>query len=91
MRQGILSKQAQKFLKRLPPKQAAQISRAILSLKTDPLPPDSKKRKGAPLYRVDIGEYRAVYDYDEQTATVYIVGKRNDSEVYRLLQRKWRG
>lgn len=91
MRQIVLSKQAQKFLKKLPAKQARQIAGAVMSLKTDPQPQDSKQLRGVLLWRIDTGEYRAVYDFDKKQVTVYIIGKRNDDAVYRLLQRKLKG
>jgi mRNA interferase RelE/StbE len=53
-----LSKQAQKFLGRLPPKQRRQVSGKIFQLAADPVPPDSKPLKGFPYRRADIGEYR---------------------------------
>jgi mRNA interferase RelE/StbE len=37
---------------------------------------------------VDSGEYRIVYDVTEDAVRIIIVGKRNDDEVYRLLDRK---
>jgi hypothetical protein len=43
-----LSKQAQKFLDRLPPKQRRQVSGKTLQLAGDPIPPDSKPLKGFP-------------------------------------------
>ncbi|AAY61453.1 putative cytotoxic translational repressor of toxin-antitoxin (TA) system RelE [Rickettsia felis str. Pedreira] len=33
-----------------------------------------------------IGEYRIIYRFNETTIYVILVGKRNDSEVYKLLK-----
>ena len=82
-----LSKQAQKFLDRLPPKQRRQVSGKIFQLAADPVPPDSKPLRGFPYRRADIGEYRIIYHFDEETLFVPAVGKRNDDDVYRLLRR----
>jgi len=43
---------------------------------------------GSPYLRLAVGEYRVIYRDDEETVHVVLVGKRNDSEVYRALQRK---
>jgi mRNA interferase RelE/StbE len=40
-----------------------------------------------PWRRVDIGEYRVIFRFDDSTIYVPVVGKRNDSEVYRHLPR----
>ncbi|AFZ45370.1 plasmid stabilization system [Halothece sp. PCC 7418] len=78
------------FLKGLQPKIAAQIAKKALSLNLNPLPNDSKQLKGYPnYYRVDCGEYRIIYRYQpkEDLVEVILVGKRNDDDVYRKLER----
>jgi mRNA interferase RelE/StbE len=78
------------FLKGLQPKISAQIAKKVLSLNINPLPADSKELKGySGYYRVDSGEYRIVYrfDPDEDLVEVVLVGKRNDDEVYKKLER----
>ena len=85
------SKQAQKFLSKLPPKQQRQIAEKIQSLRVDPFPGDSKFLKGyAPFHRATIGEYRIVYkvEQDDQLLLVTIIGKRNDDQVYKLLRQR---
>lgn len=77
------------FLKGLQPKIAAQISKKVLSLNVDPLPSDSKKLNGYPnFYRVDIGEYRIIYQFkpDLDLVEVILVDKRNDDSVYKKLE-----
>lgn len=78
------------FLKGLQPKIAAKIAKKVLALNVDPLPNDSKQLIGYPgYYRVDSGEYRIVYNFnpDEDLVEVILVGKRNDDEVYKKLER----
>ncbi|MCU0534215.1 MAG: type II toxin-antitoxin system RelE/ParE family toxin [Hydrococcus sp. Prado102] len=78
------------FLKGLQPKIAAQIAKKVLSLNIDPLPADSKQLSGySGYYRVDSGEYRIIYQFnpDEDLVEVILVGKRNDDEVYKQLER----
>lgn len=86
-----ISKAAQKFLRKLPPKQEAQVLRYFITLTENPYTPDTKILKGyEPLRRGTVGEYRVVYLIAQQTVRIVIVGKRNDSAVYRLLERKLR-
>ncbi|MEK6577686.1 MAG: type II toxin-antitoxin system RelE/ParE family toxin [Bdellovibrionota bacterium] len=83
-----LSKRALKFLSKLPPKQARQLATKILELRTNPEPPDSSKLKGYDNYRrADFGEYRIVYFVQEDVLMIYLVGKRNDDEIYKQLKR----
>ena len=86
-----ISRQAQKFLGKLPPKPKRQIAEKIQLLKTNPFPQDSKALKGfAPMYRVDSGEYRIVYQLEnDDLILIALIGKRNDDHVYRLLKRQY--
>ncbi len=53
----------------------------------NPKPHNSKKLKGHPYQRTDIGEYRIIYHVKEDVLKVALVGKRNDSAVYKELAR----
>lgn len=85
-----LKPKAKKFIKSLPPKHQRQVKDRILSLQINPIPHDAKKLMGYEHYiRVDIGEYRIIYRYEnvKDLITVVLVGKRNDDEVYRITKR----
>ena len=84
-----LHKQAVKFIDNLPQKQQRQIATALLSLQQNSQPQDSKKLQGYDYYRIDCGEYRIIYSWDLEVVSVYIIGKRNDNDVYRRLDRKF--
>jgi len=71
----------------LPAKQESQLVRRIAELARNPLAPDVKKVSGSDCFRVDSGEYRVIYTVHGDTLFVWIVGKRNDDEVYRKLKR----
>ena len=80
--------QAEKFLKKLPPKHNRQVSGKVQSLRENPFPNDSKPIKGSPGFsRVDIGEYRIIYYISIERLIIAVVGKRNDNEVYRKFKR----
>jgi mRNA interferase RelE/StbE len=80
-----VSKRARKFLDGLPAKQFRQIVKKIFSLQEDPRPQDTEQLKGYPFLRNDVGEYRIIYDVQEDTLRLILVGKRNDNDVYKQL------
>lgn len=84
-----LRRDVRKFVAALPPKHARQVARKILGLAENPEPHDSivLKGKSAAFRRADVGEYRIVYRVEGETLKVVLVGKRNDSEIYRRLKR----
>lgn len=88
MRKLDPTREALNFVMVLPAKQFRQVVGTILGLLKNPLPHDSILLSGSPHRRVDIGEYRVVYDYSDETLRILVVGKRNDDEVYRALKRK---
>ena len=81
------SKRSRKFLLRIPAKHAGQITRKAESLAVNPFPSDSERLKGYVLHRADIGEYRIIYYLDGALLHIYLIGKRNDGEVYKQLKR----
>ena len=83
----LLEKKVVKYIHKLPPKHQKQVAKKIQELLEDPISNDSKILKKYKLWRADIGEYRIVYTFDKSVLHVIIVGKRNDSAVYKLLKR----
>jgi mRNA interferase RelE/StbE len=77
-----------KELAELPPKQYRQVVGAILDLMNDSRPHYAKPLAGSPYLRLAVGEFRVIYRDGEETVHVVLVGKRNDGDVYRMLQRK---
>lgn len=88
MKKLDLTHDALKFLEHLPPKQFRQAVTKVFELMEDPEPHDSKQLVGYEFRRADIGEYRIVYRFDREFLYVYLIGKRNDDEIYRRLARK---
>jgi mRNA interferase RelE/StbE len=85
-----LSRQATKFLKRLPPKHDRQLAMKITALRDNPVPTDAIMLKGAAsdYRRADIGEYRIIYRVVGDTLEVVVIGRRNDADVYKTLSRR---
>jgi mRNA interferase RelE/StbE len=85
------TRDAQKILDTLTPKQFRQIVQKVFALLADPRPHDSKELKGYPFLRNDIGEYRIIYDVqNDDTLRLICVGKRNDDAVNKKLERQER-
>jgi len=83
-----LSRQAERLLRNLPVKTGKQIAKKLVALQTHPYLPTSKSLRGYPnWYRAKSGEYRIIYQVEQDTLIVLLIGKRNDDEIYKLLGR----
>ena len=62
----------------------------MLALLANPEPHDSKQLKGSKdnNRRAYIGEYRIIYRVENEDLLVLVIGKRNDDEVYKILNRQ---
>ena len=82
-----IKKPALDCLTELQAKQFRQVMLNIIRLTKDPYPNDSEKLTGYPYHRIDIGEFRIIYDVEnEETVRIILAGKRNDDEVYKRLR-----
>ena len=88
MRKLDLTHDALGFLKTLPPRQFRQVVSQTFELMVNPEPHDSQMLVGYEYRRADIGEYRIVYRFDRDFVYVALIGKRNDSDIYKRLARK---
>jgi mRNA interferase RelE/StbE len=81
---------AKKELKKLPKNVSARILEKIILLSSEPRPNGSKKLKSFDLpnnpyknlYRIRIGDYRAIYAIEDQVLVVVVVKIANRKEVY---------
>ena len=88
MRQLDITRQVDDFLDKLPPKQFKQVYSTIMDLRKNATPHDSIKLSGSKEQRrVDIGEYRIIYNFNESVVYIQVAGKRNDDEVYKKNKR----
>lgn len=88
MKRLDITKDAHGFLKEMQVKQFRQVGQKVLSLLADPTPNDAAPLKGYDYWRADVGEYRIVYKFDDETVYVILIAKRNDDEVYKKLGQK---
>jgi len=64
------------------------VALAILDLLQNATPHDSATLAGHPrLRRVEVGEYRIIYRFDDGTVYEPLIGKCNDDEIYQSLRR----
>ncbi len=78
-------KQALKDLESIPRKDVVKIKEAIWELRNNPRPHGCLKLKGSGLYRIRLGDYRIVYDIQEEKVTILVVNVRHRKEIYRDL------
>lgn len=86
MRVFDITRSAGNFIASLPPKQFKQVVSKVLELGKNPRPNDSEKLKGFDFYRVDIGEYRIIYSFDDKSVIIREINKRNDDAIYKKLR-----
>ena len=79
----LILRRAQRELGDLPSDKYARLKEAILALAADPRPKHAAKLVSRDGWRLRIGDYRVIYEIDDQerTVTVLHVGHRRD--VYR--------
>ena len=86
-----LSRQAARFLRELPGKQARQIAEKLRALEAGPASLPSETLKGyAPMRRIKSGEFRIIFAVEADVIQIRLIGKRNDDEIYRALERTWK-
>lgn len=79
----IFSKKAEKFLASLGIKDQKKILQKISELKTNRENLDIKKLKSPRnLYRLRIGDFRAIYSIDHEQITIYIVAIGHRRNIY---------
>jgi mRNA interferase RelE/StbE len=78
-----ISRQAQKYLDKLPDNIAEPILRAVASLKDNPRPHGYKKLTGRDGYRVRVGNYRIIYEIFDKILVVEVIDLGHRKEIYR--------
>jgi mRNA interferase RelE/StbE len=78
--QILINPSAEKQIQKLPKNVRIRITESILNLGDEPRPHGSKKLQGVDAYRIRIGDYRVVYEIQDNIllVTVVIVGNRKD-------------
>lgn len=79
----IIKKTAERDLRRLPRTQFQRINQQILALGENPRPSGVRKLQGKLTgWRIRVGDYRVLYQIDDEAETVTIVRVRHRRDVY---------
>jgi mRNA interferase RelE/StbE len=73
---------AQKQLSKLPGAIASRIEDKLLELEYDPRPPGCKKLRGRDAWRIRIGDYRAIYEINDDRLIITVITVAHRREVY---------
>ena len=79
----IIRKSVSKDLRGIPKKDVRRILTAIKSLANDPRPPGTKKLSGQERYRLRQGNYRILYEIEDDRLIVCVVRAGDRRDVYR--------
>ena len=80
----LIKRSAERDLRRLPHAPFEWVNERILALREDPRPPGVRKLVGAlEGWRIRVGDYRILYQIDDDAQTVTVVRVRHRRDVYR--------
>jgi mRNA interferase RelE/StbE len=79
----LIERYAQKQIMKLDKKVIPQIKSAIASLADNPRPQGCQKLKGEEAYRIRVGDYRVIYEVNDDIILVTVVTVGHRKDVYR--------
>ena len=80
----LVKRSAERDLRQLPRATFERVNAKILSLRDDPRPHGARKLVGAlEGWRIRVGDYRVLYQIDDEGQTVTVVRVKHRREVYR--------
>lgn len=78
-----IRRKAQKQLAKIPASDYKKIKQAILDLAQDPRSSGSKKLKGRQGWRIRQGNYRVIYEIQDDQLIVIVLDVGNRKDIYR--------
>jgi mRNA interferase RelE/StbE len=80
----LIKRSAERDLRRLPSTLFERVNERILALRDDPRPHGVRKLVGAlEGWRIRVGDYRILYQIDDDAQTVTVVRVKHRRDVYR--------
>jgi mRNA interferase RelE/StbE len=79
----LVTEKVRKVLLKLPSLIAAKFDKKLLELEKNPRPPGSKKLKGRQGYRIRIGDYRVIYEIEDNVLKVVVIDLGHRKDVYK--------
>ena len=81
--QVVLSNIATKQLRKLPIQIAQRIQMQLFELENDPRPVGCKKLVGVEAWRIRIGDYRVIYEIQDNILIVSVIEIGHRKEIYK--------
>ena len=78
-----IKRNAQKSLANIPAKEQKSIIEAICQLAEIPLPSGCKKLKGKEAWRIRIGNYRVIYEIENNMLSIFVIEIGHRKDIYR--------
>ena len=79
----IVQRRAQKRIARFPEDIQNRIEESLQALSDEPRPPGSRKLQGREGWRLRVGDYRAIYEIDDEAREVLVVAVGHRRDIYR--------
>ena len=79
----IFTKSVKKDFRKIPKSEASKILNEIKELAKNPRSSKTKKLKGEKLYRLRVGNYRVIYDIQDNLMLIFVVKLGYRSDIYR--------
>lgn len=79
----VITEYAIRQLKKLPPQAVSKLKEAVTALATDPRPHNHIKLTNVEAYRIRVGNYRVVYELNDNVLTVAVVEVSDRKETYK--------
>ena len=79
----IFTKSVKKDFRKIPKLEVSKILNEIVYLAKNPRSSKTKKLKGEKLYRLRVGNYRVIYDIQDNLMLIFVVKLGHRSDIYR--------
>ncbi len=79
----IFTKSVKKDFRKIPKLQVSKILNEISDLAKNPRSFKTKKLRGEKLYRLRVGNYRVIYDIQDNLMLIFVVKLGHRSDIYR--------
>ena len=79
----VVTDKVRKIILKLPHLVAAKIENSLLELEENPRPAGCKKLKGRSGYRIRVGDYRIIYEMEDNFLRVIVIDLGNRKDIYR--------
>ena len=78
-----INRRAQKQINRLPAEIRQRVRRSVLDLAQNPRPAGTRRLQGRAGWRIRIGDYRAIYEIDDERRVIEVLNVAHRRESYR--------